>query len=59
MNRTKDIDVGPELSNLKSFSMGLPFKDRGDAIGNSDQIRNTHNSFARNDPFIIEESNDP
>jgi ubiquitin carboxyl-terminal hydrolase L5 len=59
LNRSKEIEIGSELSNLKQFSMGLPFKDRGDAIGNSDTIRSQHNSFARNDPFIIEESNDP
>jgi ubiquitin carboxyl-terminal hydrolase L5 len=44
------------LEDLKAFSMGLPFKERGLTFGNSDSIRNTHNSFARNDPFIIEES---
>jgi ubiquitin carboxyl-terminal hydrolase L5 len=36
MNRDKEIDIGSELLNLKSFSMGLPFKDRGHVIGNSD-----------------------
>lgn len=56
MNRTKEIEIGDELTNLRSFSMGLPFKERGHTIGNSEQIRMTHNSFARNDPFIVEES---
>ncbi len=59
MNRTKEIDIGAELLNLRLFAMGLPFKDRGHVIGNSDQIRLTHNSFARNDPFVIEESEAP
>lgn len=39
--------------------MALPFKERGHAIGNSDQIRSSHNSFARNDPFVIEEETAP
>lgn len=56
LNRHKEIELGSELENMRSFSMGLPYKDRGHAIGNSDQIRSSHNEFARNDPFVIEES---
>ncbi len=56
LNRANEIKIGRELEDLKAFSMGLPFKERGLTFGNSDSIRNTHNSFARNDPFIIEES---
>ena len=39
--------------------MGLPFKERGEAIGAQEKIRETHNSFARNDPFVIEETDNP
>lgn len=46
MNR-KDIDIGDELKNLKIFSMDMNSKDKGWAIGNSELIRITHNSFAR------------
>jgi ubiquitin carboxyl-terminal hydrolase L5 len=54
MNRQKDIEIGDELKNLKEFSMSMTNKDRGWAIGNSELIRTTHNSFTRQDPFEIE-----
>jgi ubiquitin carboxyl-terminal hydrolase L5 len=47
LNRTKDLDVGHELRNLKDFSIALDSRDRGWSIGNSELIRKTHNSFAR------------
>ncbi len=55
MNRSKDIEIGEELTNLKSFSMEMTNKDRGWAIGNSELIRTSHNSFQRQDPFEIED----
>ena len=54
MNRSKDIQIGDELKNVKDFSMALSGKDRGWAIGNSELIRQAHNSFTRQDPFEIE-----
>lgn len=47
MNRSKEIDIGDELKNLKMFSIEMNSKDRGLALGNSDKIREAHNSFAR------------
>lgn len=55
LNRTRDLDVGPELRNLRDFTQGLASsKDRGWAIGNSEVVRTAHNSFARQDPFDFE-----
>jgi ubiquitin carboxyl-terminal hydrolase L5 len=66
-----DIDVGQTLADFKAFSQGLPAdvracaptkhveqtcaQCRGLAISNSEKIREAHNSFARNDPFIMDE----
>ena len=54
MNRP-EIDLGAEVGNLRSFSTGLPSKEKGHAIGNSDLIRRVHNSFTRQDPFVMDE----
>lgn len=55
LNRTDSIEIGEELKQLRSFSEGLPSNDKGWTIGNSEKIRLAHNSFSRQDPFIIEE----
>lgn len=55
MNRTKDIEIGHELKNLRDFSLEMSSKDKGWAIGNSEVIRLAHNSFARQEPFEIEQ----
>ena len=55
MNQSDKVDIGTELSQIKSFSVGMSSKDKGWTIGNSDVIRQVHNSFARQDPFTIEE----
>jgi ubiquitin carboxyl-terminal hydrolase L5 len=47
LNRAKDIEIGDELRNLKAFCLEMSNKDRGWAIGNSELIRISHNSFAR------------
>jgi len=43
------------LTNLKQFSAALPSQEKGMAIGNSNKIRTAHNSFTRQDPFMIDE----
>ena len=54
MNRS-EVDLGAELTNLRQFSTGLPSNDKGHLIGNSDKIRVAHNSFHRQDPFVMDE----
>ena len=45
------LDIGDELRRLKEFTMPLDPSNRGLTISNSDLIRNTHNSFANQEPF--------
>jgi len=54
MNRP-ELEIGSELTNLKTFSAGLPSREKGHAIGNSEVIRVAHNSFTRQDPFVMDE----
>jgi len=55
MNRAKEITLGDELENMRNFTAGLPSREKGITIGNSDKIREAHNSFSRQDPFIMED----
>ena len=54
MNKQQEIEVGDELERLYAYSQQFSSKDKGLAIGNSDVIKNAHNSFARQDPFDVE-----
>lgn len=51
-----NVELGEELTNLQAFSAGLDPQTRGEIITNSQKIREVHNSFARNDPFHLEEN---
>ncbi|EGC39163.1 ubiquitin carboxyl-terminal hydrolase isozyme L5 [Dictyostelium purpureum] len=50
------IELGEELSNFKQFVGDFPPMMKGEAIGNSDLIKTTHNSFTVQDPFIFSKS---
>lgn len=52
----QNLEMGEELTRLKEFAMPLDPNYRGLAISNSDLIRNTHNSFAQQEPFEFSQS---
>jgi ubiquitin carboxyl-terminal hydrolase L5 len=50
------IDIGPTLHDFKDFTSAFPSDLRGEALSNSDLIREVHNSFARSSPFASDET---
>ncbi|KAJ2902314.1 putative 26s proteasome-associated ubiquitin carboxyl-terminal hydrolase [Zalerion maritima] len=59
MNKTEGVDagnieVGEKLREFREFTMALPPDFRGEALSNSELIRDVHNSFARSSPFADE-----
>ncbi|ROT41256.1 ubiquitin carboxyl-terminal hydrolase [Sodiomyces alkalinus F11] len=54
MNKTDEVDLGARLSEFRDFAMALPPDLRGEALSNSELIREVHNSFAKSSPFADE-----
>lgn len=60
LNKTDDgdgeekIEIGQGLQDFRDFTMVLPPEFRGEALSNSELIRDVHNSFARSSPFVDE-----
>ncbi|KAF4582968.1 ubiquitin carboxyl-terminal hydrolase 2 [Ophiocordyceps camponoti-floridani] len=54
MNKTDEVDIGRSMSEFREFTMPLPPEFRGEALSNSDLIRDVHNGFARSSPFVDE-----
>ncbi len=52
----EEVEIGPELTNLKNFTVGMDPQMKGLAIGESEVIKSVHNSFNRPEPFVM--SND-
>ncbi|KAK4225003.1 ubiquitin carboxyl-terminal hydrolase [Podospora fimiseda] len=54
LNKTESIEIGSTLKDFREFTIDLPAEFRGEALSNSDVIRDVHNSFAKSSPFVDE-----
>jgi ubiquitin carboxyl-terminal hydrolase L5 len=54
LNKDQEVDIGTQLRDFKDFTGAFPPDLRGEALSNSELIRNVHNSFARSAPFVDE-----
>ncbi|KAK3997645.1 ubiquitin carboxyl-terminal hydrolase [Cladorrhinum sp. PSN332] len=59
LNKTDSIEVGSTLEGFREFTIELPAEFRGEALSNSDVIREVHNSFAKSSPFVDETVRNP
>lgn len=50
------VDLGGMLGDFKAFTSEIDSESKGIAIGNMDTLREAHNSFARPEPFLEEQS---
>lgn len=54
LNKDSEVEIGPQLRDFKDFTAAFPPDLRGEALSNSEPIRDVHNSFARSSPFVDE-----
>lgn len=54
MNKNNEVDMGGSLRDFREFTMMLPPEFRGEALSNSELIREVHNRFAKSSPFVDE-----
>ncbi len=54
MNNSQNISLGSVLKNLREFSMPLDSYSRGLTLGECNEVRTIHNSFASQEPFLIQ-----
>jgi ubiquitin carboxyl-terminal hydrolase L5 len=50
------VELGQTLNNFKSIASNFDAETKGEAIGNMDEIRIAHNSFARPELFVGDEN---
>ncbi|KAL9102885.1 MAG: hypothetical protein Q9163_002008 [Psora crenata] len=55
LNIEDQVDIGPQLKEFKEFTRAFPPELRGEALSNSELVRDVHNSFARSSPFVSED----
>lgn len=55
LNNTNRVDVGDELRSFKEFTRDFAPDMRGETLGMNMMIRTVHNSFARPEPFVLED----
>lgn len=53
-DEAQHIEIGEKLREFRDFTMALPPEFRGEALSNSELIRDVHNSFAKSSPFADE-----